>query len=303
MSATETSQPAGATVPRYATLLAAYDGSERAGDGLALAQLLADAAGAELLVAAVVPHEFAYVPGTTGREEAMRREAAGMLAAAVDEGDRVHTRVVGARSAAQGLHELAESARADALVVGSSHRGAIGRVLAGSVAERLLYGAPCPVAVAPAGFRERSDPALRVVGCAYDGSEESGIALRHAEYLARRTGASLRLLAVHEQEMIFGIDAVPAGYDPVEVSKSARERLERKLNEAAETVRPGVDVQRYVLEGSAVDALTSAAENGIDLLVVGSRQYGPVRRVLLGGVSAGLVRACPTSILVVPRSG
>ena len=55
--------------------------------------------------------------------------------------------------------------------------------------------------------------------------------------------------------MIFGIDLVPAGYDPVEVSKSARERLERKLNEAAATIRPGVDVQHYVLEGSAVDAL------------------------------------------------
>ena len=60
-----------------------------------------------------------------------------MLAAAVDEGDRATTGRA-ARSAAQGLHELAESAQADALIVGSSHRGAIGRVLAGSVAERLL---------------------------------------------------------------------------------------------------------------------------------------------------------------------
>ncbi len=303
MSVTETSQPPAEAVPRYATLVAGYDGSERAADGLALARLLADAAGAELLVAAVVPHEFPYAPGTADREEAMRREAAEMLSAAVGEDDRAQTRVVGARSAAQGLHELAESAQADALIVGSSHRGAIGRVLAGSVAERLLYGAPCAVAVAPAGFRERADRALKVVGCAFDGSEESAVALRHAEFVARRTGASLRLLAVHEPEMIFGIDSVPAGYDPTEVSKYARERLERKLNEAAAATRPGVDVQRYVLEGSAVDALASAAENGIDLLVVGSRQYGPVRRVLLGGVSSGLVRTCPTSILVVPRGG
>ena len=303
MSVTATSRSPAGTVPRYATLVAGYDGSERAGDGLALARLLAGAAGAELLVAAVVPHEFPYAPGTADREEAMRREAAEMLSAAVGEGDRVHTRVVGARSAAQGLHELAESAKADALVVGSSHRGAIGRVLAGSVAERLLYGAPCAVAVAPAGFRERGDRALKVVACGFDGSEESAEALRHAELFARRTGAALRLLAVHEPELIFGIDAVPAGYDPAEVSKSARERLERKLDEAAAGIRPGLEVQRYVLEGSTVDSLASAAENGIDLLVVGSRQYGPVRRVLLGGVSSGLVRTSPTSILVVPRSG
>ncbi len=301
-SVTETSGEAEA-IPRYATLVAGYDGSERAGDGLALAQFLADAVGADLLVAAVVPHEFPHAPGTAHREEAMRREAAEMLTAAVREGERVHTRVVRARSAAQGLHELAESTQADALIVGSSHRGAIGRVLAGSVAERLLYGAPCPVAVAPAGFHDRADRALKVVGCGFDGSEESRVALRHAEFLARRTGAALRLLAVHEPELLFGIDAVPAGYDLTDISQSARAGLERKLDEAAAAIRPGVDVQHYVLEGSAVDALASAAESGIDLLVLGSRQYGPVRRVLLGGISSGLVRACPTSILVVPRSG
>ena len=64
MSVTETSQPPPEAVPRYATLVAGYDGSERAADGLALARLLADATGAELLVAAVVPHEFPYAPGT-----------------------------------------------------------------------------------------------------------------------------------------------------------------------------------------------------------------------------------------------
>ena len=301
LSVVEALPSPGETSPHYGTLIAGYDGSERAGDGLALARLLADAVGADLLVAAVVPHELPLVPGTAEREEAMRREAADMLAAAAPEGERVRTRVVGARSAAQGLHELAESEQAGGLVVGSSHRGAIGRVLAGSVAERLLHGAPCPVAVAPAGFAARSERRLKVVGCGFDGSDESRLAVRHAELLARRAGAAVRLLAVHEPELIFGIDAVPAGYDPTEISRDARERLERKLEEAAASIGSGVEVQHYVLEGSALEALTGAAESGVDLLVVGSRQYGPVRRVLLGGVSSGLVRASPTSILVVPR--
>ena len=291
------------TEPRYQTLLAGYDSSEHAADGLALAQVLAGATGAGLVVAAVVPHEFPYAPGTADREEAMGREAADMLAAAVPAADGVETRVVGARSAAQGLHDLAESMRADALIVGSSHRGAIGRVLAGSVAERLLYGAPCPVAVAPAGYAGRADRTLKVIGCGFDGSNESRHAVRHAEFLARRAGASLRLLAVHEPELIFGIDAVPAGYDPDEISRDARAFLERQLEEAAAAVKPGLEVQHYVLEGSARETLASAAENGIDLLVVGSRQYGPVRRVVLGGVSSGLVRSSPASILVVPRAG
>lgn len=302
MSVAEVSTSQAGTVPRYGTLVAGYDGSEHAADGLALARLLADAGGAELLVAAVVPHEFPYVSGTEQREEAMRRDAEDMLAGAVAEIPHARTQVVRARSAAQGLHELAESIEGAALVVGSSHRGAVGRVVAGSVAERLLHGAPCPVAVAPAGFRERSGRGLRVVGCGFDGSEESWLALRHAELFARSAGATLRLLAVHEPELIFGLDVVPEGYDPAAISRDARARLEQDLGEAAASIGPGVEVQRYVLEGSAHEALASAAENGIDLLVVGSRQYGPVRRVLLGGVSTALVRSCPASILVVPRA-
>jgi nucleotide-binding universal stress UspA family protein len=293
----------GHSEPRYATLVAGFDGSERALDGLAFAQMLADATGAELLVAAVVPHEFPYAPGTSQREDAMRQQAEDMLGRTVPDRQGVVTQVVGARSVAQGLHELAESARADALVVGSSHRGAVGRVLAGSIAEKLLHGAPCPVAVAPAGFAERSEPRLTVIAVGFDGSDESWLALRHAESLARAAGASLRLLSVHEQELIFGIDAVPAGYDPTEIANDVRAGLERDLQRAADSVAPGVEVQHFVLEGSPHAALSAAAENGVDLLVVGSRQYGPVRRVLLGGVSSALVRSSPAGVLVVPRAG
>ena len=303
MSIAEISPSQSEPLPRYGTLVAGYDGSERAADGLALARVLAEATGAELLVTAVVPHEFPYVPGTERREEAMRRDAEDMLADAVAGIPGARTRVVRARAAAHGLDQLAESLRDAALVVGSSHRGTVGRVLAGSVSERLLHGAPCPVAVAPVGFHERSSHGLRVVGCGFDGSDESRLALRHAALFARSAGASLRLLAVHDYELIFGIDDVPAGYDPAAISRDARARLERELDEAAASIEPGVEVQRYVLEGSAPEALASAAENGIDLLVVGSRQYGPVRRVLLGGVSTQLVRSSPTSILVVPRAG
>lgn len=289
------------TEPPYKKLIAGYDGSDRAADGLALAELFSEVTGAELLVVAVVPHEFPYTPGTPEREEVLRSHAEDMLVDAVPESDRVHSRVVAARSAAQGLHNLSESEEADAVVVGSSHRGPVGRVLAGSVAERLLHGAPCPVAVAPAGYRERSDIDLRVVACAFDGSDEARLAMQHAEYFARRASAVLRLLAVHEPELMFGIDQIPGGYDRVELGGLERRRLTRELETAAAAVAPGVEVQHDLLEGSAVEALAAAAGDGVDLLAVGSRGYGPVRRVLLGGVSSGLVRSSPAPVLVVPR--
>ena len=58
-------------------------------------------------------------------------------------------RVVGAGSAAEGLHRLAEDEPAALLAVGVTHRGALGRIVPGSVGERLLHGAPCPIAVVP----------------------------------------------------------------------------------------------------------------------------------------------------------
>jgi nucleotide-binding universal stress UspA family protein len=42
-------------------------------------------------------------------------------------------------------------------------------------------------------------------------------------------------------------------------------------------------------------------ERGVDLLVCGSRGYGPVRRVLLGTVSSALLRQASVPVLVVPR--
>jgi nucleotide-binding universal stress UspA family protein len=56
------------------------------------------------------------------------------------------------------------------------------------------------------------------------------------------------------------------------------------------------------LHGDPARALAEEAGKGIDLMVLGSRGYGPVGRVLLGGVSTALVRMAPCSLLIVPRS-
>jgi nucleotide-binding universal stress UspA family protein len=55
--------------------------------------------------------------------------------------------------------------------------------------------------------------------------------------------------------------------------------------------------------GEVVDELSVVGERGVDLLVCGSRGYGPVRRVLLGTVAAALVRQASVPVLVVPRGG
>ena len=91
---------------------------------------------------------------------------------------------VGGRSAARALYEYAEDQNADLIVVGSSHRGKLGRILPGSVGESLLRGAPCAVAVAPRGFARREHAGFGLIGIAYDGSEEADLALKQAERLS-----------------------------------------------------------------------------------------------------------------------
>jgi nucleotide-binding universal stress UspA family protein len=55
--------------------------------------------------------------------------------------------------------------------------------------------------------------------------------------------------------------------------------------------------------GDPVGKLLEAAEMGVDLLVLGSRGFGPVMRLLIGSVSSHVIRQASCPVLVVPRPG
>jgi nucleotide-binding universal stress UspA family protein len=96
-------------------------------------------------------------------------------------GDDARLQWTGAASVGRGLHEIAEHDDADLLVVGSSRHTLFGHATLSAHTRDALNGAPCAVALAPAGYGER--PAVvREIGVGYDGSPES----EHAVVLARR---------------------------------------------------------------------------------------------------------------------
>jgi nucleotide-binding universal stress UspA family protein len=223
-------------------------------------------------------------------------------AAATLEDTEVEIHAVGSSSVAWGLQDLAESQRADLIVLGSSHRGRAGRVLMGTVADRLFHGSPCAVAVAPLGFSELSDAALRVIGVAFDATPESKFALAEAARIGEETSATLRVFAVAESNIYFGYAAARAGITHEQVFQSMKEHLEREIAEALEQLPRELRASGNVVSGDAAEALVSKAEEGIDLLVMGSRGYGPARRVLLGSVSSKLAHSAPCPLLVVPRT-
>jgi nucleotide-binding universal stress UspA family protein len=159
---------------------------------------------------------------------------------------------------------------AELLVVGARGHTGLAAALGGSVSQRLAGEAARPVVIVPPGAAElfggqpESDG---TIVCGVDGSEESSRALQ----VARRLGARLDL------------EVVPIFVDP-----------SRSWHDA-----PPVPIA--VEMGDPVEELRErASRDHVRLLVVGSRGRGPVRRALLGSVSAELAASAPRPVLVVP---
>jgi nucleotide-binding universal stress UspA family protein len=74
----------------------------------------------------------------------------------------------------------------------------------------------------------------------------------------------------------------------------------KDLKEAAAAYATQMDVSAELLEGNPADAL-EAHSRDLDLLVLGSRGYGPLRAVLAGSVSLALMRSAETPIVITPR--
>ena len=290
----------GSAMPVFEKIIVGYDGSEHGDDALALGRALRARTGAELVIARIF-HDDAFLdPGPAEVQPALERireqravEVLSELRQAADLAD-AEARVVPSTSAPRGLHGLADELGADLIVVGSSHRGKLGRVLAGSVGERLLHGAPCAVAVAPRGFAERRRVSLEVIGVGYDGRPESELALEEAARLSASVGAALKVFAVSPFTP-FG-KGWNLSLDVVDVAE--RDRLKQRLEAAVAGLPEESRAEGLLLSGHPAEVL---AEQEVDLLVVGSRGYGPFRTVLLGGVSGPLVRSASSPVLVLPR--
>jgi nucleotide-binding universal stress UspA family protein len=256
--------------------------------------------GAPLIVAAVQA-------GETTADEALLSDAGEAIAEIerqlAGEGISVECCVLQAPSAPRALHEAAERRDAGLLVVGSTRRGAVGRVLPGSTAERLMQGAPCPVAVVPHGWE--AGGGLQTIGVAYVDTEEGREALRGAHALAQRAGAKLRVLSVARDR--FGMYGqtearVPAqrGKDLAEVQGEHRLAVEEAARAAVDALDGGVKVEVDGYVEDAAEVLIRVSEN-LDLLVCGSRAYGPLRAVLLGGVSRRVAAEARCPVIVQPR--
>jgi nucleotide-binding universal stress UspA family protein len=286
---------------RAKEIVVGYDGSAGARDALAAGLALARATSAPLVLAGAYGPDSVLSPdelearGIEVGEQLLRADQ--YLPSGLP--FPVERIPVPGVSAAAALHKLAEEMHPRAVVLGSSHRGTVGRVLAGSVAERLLNGSPCPVVVAPRGLAEREEPAeLRTVCVGFDARAEGWTALQRAAQIASASGAQLRVVMVLPP--LTGTPTMPLY--PAETVAERHRRAEIELDRAVRSVARRTEPGGRLLRGNPAQVLADQAGQDVDLLVVGSRGYGPLRRVLLGSVSTPLVRAAPCPVMVVPRT-
>jgi nucleotide-binding universal stress UspA family protein len=277
-------------------VLVGIDGTPAGLEALALGRSLAALLGAPLVLGAVYGYELVdagdmvWPPPREADEwlEEAERELDGSLP--WNSVSRLGS------SRAHGLIELAEKQHARVLVLGSSRRASRGRLLAGSTARRVIHGAPCAVAIAPRGWT--ADDGLETVGAAFLEVPEAHTALAVAAELAERAGAGLRTIGVVHQPPPAHPMYAATGTSYVGWRASQRRDAEFCARRALRALGAGAEV--VVLEGDPVECLTEASA-AVDLLVVGSRRYGPFRSALLGGVSGPLIERAHCPLIVVPR--
>ncbi|HEU4977004.1 MAG TPA: universal stress protein [Baekduia sp.] len=277
----------------FTNVIAAVDGFDGGRDAVALAAALTSG---RLTLVGVHPED----PHRTraSLEGFWRAQHDDLLRALEIERDRsapgADVVIVGDTSPARALHRVAEEREADLLVLGSAHHGAAGRITAGDVGRAVLHGAPCPVAIAPKRLRRAE---LATVAVAVDGSPESRAALEVAARLVHERGAELRVLVAWEEPSALIAVGTATAMELVAIEEEHRDAAEELLRQTL-TALP--EAGGEVLRGHPGPAIAAACE-GADLLVVGSRGWGPARRLALGSTSDFLVHHAPCAVLVVPR--
>jgi nucleotide-binding universal stress UspA family protein len=202
---------------------------------------------------------------------------------------------------ATALLDEARRRRARVIVLGSRHRGWVARRLLGSVAAAVARHSPCAVLV----IRGRPHRFERIV-VGVDGSAHARHAVDFIRRLPHRAGAVTVVRAV-DPIRLPSMPLMPARaratlareaalLDRATVRRAAAElaRHERALRRAGWKARSQI-VRDYPLQG----LLAAAARARADLLVIGARGVGGVKRLLLGSVAEGVLDRAPTSVLIV----
>lgn len=308
----------GATRVQLKNILCPTDFSEFSGRALRHAMALARRFEAKLTVLHVIAYPLAYggdmpyFPNPPLVEDrSYKKEAEAELRQFVE--PAILDRVAINLEIRQGMpwreiRAAADAVGADLLVMGTHGRGGFERFILGSVAEKVLHSASCPVlTVCHEEGRTWQAPGLisRIL-CATDLSESSAHTIALALSLAAENQAHLTLLHVIESPPELSMRDYPppllSGQPRQDLSDLAGRQLQSAVSQEA---RAWCEIEECVELGTPhKKILERASEERSDLIVVGSRARGPLGSIWFGSTSQHIVRAatCPVLTVRPPRS-
>lgn len=290
-------------------ILCPTDFSDFAARALRQAVALGRWFGSEVTVLHVVPRVLPagegvpYVPALLSPDSPFHQQVQEELAQFVEpvrhEPVVIHTRLREG-VAWREIEAEARSLPADLIVVGTHGRSGFEHLVLGSVTEKLLRLAPCPILTVCRGPKPSAQRKLfsRIV-CAADLSPESAATLSYALSLAEEGETRIILLHVLEERFDPREREVPPEQVVMrrEIEAFARERLQAAVPGEA---REWCSVEERVVVGKPYrEILQVAAEEAADLIVVGAHAQGPLHRLLFGSTASQVVRGAACPVLVV----
>ncbi|WP_263840517.1 universal stress protein [Salinibacter sp.] len=298
-------------------ILVPTDFSPSAEAALAHAVSLADRFGAPLHLLHVVhqTNTDLYGLGTAeAHTDRLREEAEASARAQLAElaperaSQEVHTAVAQDPdgSVAGAIEEYVLDSEIDLVVMGTHGRRGLGRLVLGSVANRLVRREVVPVLTVRRGENGATPPvAYDNVLAPIDFSDHSKTALRRSKEVASRCGATQHLLFVAETRVqpTFSDTGIP-GVSVVEMDPEIVANAEEALDELNASVGgPGVPTACHVEAGGVAQTIVDVADaREADLIVMATRGLTGIDRFVLGGNTERVLRTAPCPVLAVPAS-
>lgn len=291
-------------------LLLAIDGSISSDRARDLVASLPFPAGSRIWVVGVLEHgsesfALAWVPVVPAQGEAREPEHVAQLRTAIDTAEHEIARpgigvdhVLLSGHPVRSIVDEARAFGADLVVVGSRGHGGLETAVLGSTSSGIVDHAPCPVLVV-------RGPRIESILLAEDGSAGAAGAARIIETWPILAGLPVTVLSVAES----GVSWVGAGPGMAEqvmepyaesIETVHRQHVELAERRADELGGPDHLATAVVRDGDpAPEIVATAGEEGIDLIVMGTRGHTGLARIILGSVARHVLVHAPCSVLVV----
>lgn len=286
-------------------ILAPDDGSPCAERACEQAAFLADALGAHLDIVEVVPED--QQPGSSWLQDVKISEADVcedlhlLIDQRSDANDEDSPHVV-RRTAyhdkpAMGILQYAEEQASDLIVMGTHGRDQIDQMVLGSVAERVVRHADCPVLTVNQYVEAAPGDHVQTILCPVDFSTFSTETARCAGAVAATYDAHLHLLHIEGEES-------PVGIAPEDSAAKASGGDAEETLEALAADLDYANTTTHVVPGDPGSTIVDFAEDpGADLIILSTHGRTGLKRVLLGSVAETVVRTAPCPVLTLRAFG